>query len=715
MLLRRSSRTCHSLAAALLLSALPTLAGAETSVRYDLSSVDDSPFPSDRFTRADWRQLTGRRVDLPLPDCSRFVSDCADIAVLNSLDGFNVQPRFSLPFDGDIDPQSVNSQSIFLVHLGDVLTGRGRGARIGINQIVWDPASRTLAFESDQQLDQHSRYALVVTTAVRDAAGKPIGTGRFGHFISGLDAQARSRGLLPYLQALRELRGQARVPEQKIAALSLFTTRSISGDLQKVHRRIQQQTPGPVDFQLAELGGQPLRSLFAVSEVQAIELNRQTGTYPAYSPGRVPTGALQLVPGAVGRIAFGRFSAPNYRNAERIIAPTPSLLGEPRQLGRHDLIFVVFLPSGEMPAGGWPVTLFGHGLTDSMYGSPWAVAASFADQGIATVAINAAGHGGGEKGYLRVLLTDGSDVRVPAGGRSIDADGDGTITIAEGLSAAPPYGLLSHRDGVRQTAIDLMQLVRQIEQGIDVDGDGRIDLDPQRLYYASQSFGGVYGIPMVAVEPRIRALATNVAGGSMTETGRLGLARASTGAYLALRQPSLINVAHPSGVQFNENIPLRNEPVRINDVPGALAIQRALDRSEWAQQSANAAAYAVHLRERPLPGRTARPLVFQFAQGDQGTPNPTSTAILRAGRLQDRASYYRHDLAYAQNPAVGKDPHTFLTSVGNPPQVPYALMAQRQMAVFFASDGVSSIDPDGAAPFFEVPPPVLPETLNFIP
>lgn len=715
MSLRRSSRICHSLAAALLLGALPGIAGAATSVAYDLSSVDGSPFPSDRFTRTDLRQITGRRIDMPLPDCSLFVSDCADISVLNTLDGFNVQPRFSVPFDGDIDPASVNSQSIFIVHLGDVLTGRGRGERVGINQIVWDPASRTLAFESDRQLDQHSRYALVVTTAVRDAAGKPISSGRFGRFLSGLDGQARSRGLLPYLQALRQSRGYARLPEQKIAALSLFTTRSISGDLQKVHRRIQQQMPGPVDFQLAERDGMPLRSLFEVSALQAIELHRQTGTAPAFTASPVPSGALQAVPGAVGRVAFGRFSSPNYRNAERIIAPTPTLLGEPKQLGSHELVFVVFLPSGEMPAGGWPVTLFGHGLTDSMYGSPWAVAASFASQGIATVAINAVGHGGGEQGYLRVVLNGGEEVQVPAGGRSFDTDGDGVITIAEGLSAARPYGVLSHRDGVRQTSIDLMQLVRQIGAGIDVDGDGRVDLDPQRLYYASQSFGGVYGMPMVAVEPRIRALATNVAGGSMTETGRLGLARASTGAYLALRQPSLINVAHPSGVQFNENLPLRNEPVRINDVPGAMAIQRALDRSEWAQQSANAAAYAVHLRARPLPGRAVRPLVFQFAKGDQGTPNPTSSAILRAGDLADRATFYRHDLAYAQNPAVGKDPHTFLTSLGNPPQVPYALMAQRQMAVFFASDGALSIDPDGGAPFFEVPPPVLPETLNFIP
>jgi hypothetical protein len=55
-----------------------------------------SPFPSDYFTVADDAQLTGRRVNLPMPpDCATNRSECADRAVLNQLDGFNMQPRIS--------------------------------------------------------------------------------------------------------------------------------------------------------------------------------------------------------------------------------------------------------------------------------------------------------------------------------------------------------------------------------------------------------------------------------------------------------------------------------------------------------------------------------------------------------------------------------------------------------------------------------------------
>ena len=52
---------------------------------FDLSTPARSPFPSDRFTVADSRQNTGRRVALPLPDdCVANASDCNDVTVSTS-------------------------------------------------------------------------------------------------------------------------------------------------------------------------------------------------------------------------------------------------------------------------------------------------------------------------------------------------------------------------------------------------------------------------------------------------------------------------------------------------------------------------------------------------------------------------------------------------------------------------------------------------------
>ena len=71
------------------------------------------PFPSNLFTIEDSSQVTGLRVNLAKPDCAARPNDCADIDVLNSLDGFNIQPRISVPFSAPINPATVSSATIF--------------------------------------------------------------------------------------------------------------------------------------------------------------------------------------------------------------------------------------------------------------------------------------------------------------------------------------------------------------------------------------------------------------------------------------------------------------------------------------------------------------------------------------------------------------------------------------------------------------------------
>ena len=296
------------------------------------------------------------------------------------------------------------------------------------------------------------------------------------------------------------------------------------------------------------------------------------------------------------------------------------------------------------------------------------------------------------------------------------------------MSAAPPRDLIGNRDGLRQTVVDLMQLVRVIETG------GIPGLDRHRIYYAGQSFGGIYGTMFLAVEPSVRAGVPNVPGGSIIEVARLGVFRGLVAVGLLLRVPALSNTGPtfypillgvvPGGIipGFDENMPLRDEAVRIDTVPGASAIQVVLDNTEWASMSANPVAYAPYIRKSPLRGVQPKSVIFQFARGDQTVPNPTTTAILRAGDLADRATYFRNDLFIAANsglpPAVLnplKNAHTFLTRITGPASG-IALAGQAQMAIFFEHDGHLVVDPDGTGVFFETPiTPPLPETLNFIP
>lgn len=113
----------------------------------------------------------------------------------------------------------------------------------------------------------------------------------------------------------------------------------------------------------------------------------------------------------------------------------------------------------------------------------------------------------------------------------------------------------------------------------------------------------------------------------------------------------------------------------VNTVAGAMEIQKVFEWREWVSQTSNPVAFAPHLRKDPLPGVPVRPVLFQFAIGDQIAPNPTNAAILRAGHLADRATIYRNDLAFAENSAVPKNPHEFLLRIDSP--IPLVRLVRR--------------------------------------
>jgi hypothetical protein len=716
----KASTPAPWLAAALLIASAPAAWADGVSVMNEPASLSKAIFPSNRHTVFDGTQRTLRRVNLPKPDCAVRPSDCADIDVINTLDGFSNQPRVTVPFTGDIDIGSVSSGTVYFVNLGDTFTLRGFGERVGINNIAWEPGTKTLSFQSDRLLAQHARYLVVVTDGVKDAGGKKITSGGRGDDF-GL-AFGRDRDGAEYRGELRGAVHAHRSGRNRVVAAALFTTQSITPDLQKINRQIKAHRPAPVDFMIGNGGAE--RALFATASLSGIQFQRQTGTAPAFTASFLPTPALGIVPGAVAQVAYGRFASPDYQTAAKVIPAVGTLTGNPQPQGTNPLIVQMFIPAGAKPAGGWPVAMFGHGFTDSMYGAPWTVASVLASRGIATVSLNVVGHGGGALGTLNVLRTTGAPVVVPAGGRGFDQDGNGTIDSTEGVNAAAPQGIVASRDGLRQTVIDYMQLVRQIEAGIDVDGDGSTDLDASRIHYSGQSFGGIYGTILLGTEGNIQAGVPNVPGGSITEIARTSPAfRVLTAIALVSRQPNLINlpptpnVPFPFNLNFDENMPLRDQPPVINTVPGAADIQQYLDRAQWVTQAGNPVSYAVHIRKQPLAGNAPKPVIVQFAKGDVTVPNPTSSAIVRAGDLADRVTYFRNDLAWAANPAgVPKNPHTFLTNIGGAGTVGYAVAAQTQIALFFASGGATVIDPDGAGPFFEVPiAGPLPEGLNFIP
>ncbi len=270
---------------------------------------------------------------------------------------------------------------------------------------------------------------------------------------------------------------------------SVFTTQSTTALLEKIRDQIKAATPEAATFRLGPGG---TRTVFRLDTVARLTSSRQTGEDPpTFTPFTSDLSLLQSVPGAVGAIAFGKYTAPDYEvHPGEFIPSLGTRSGTPVVQGTHEIYFNLFLPSGPQPKAGWPVAIFGHGNGGNKNVSLF-VAATLAAHGIATIAINAVGAGFGRLSTLTVTQTGSAPVTFSAGGRGIDQNGDHMIEANEGFSTAPPRTILFFTDGLRQTVADLMQLVRVIERGMDVDGDGVPDLDPSRIYYFGWSLGNL--------------------------------------------------------------------------------------------------------------------------------------------------------------------------------------------------------------------------------
>src|SRR5437870_2230407 len=131
---------------ALFFLVLQTLLTGEVVVQFDPSNPEIGPFPTDFLTVADSTQLTGRRVNLPLPNCDAQPSLCMQLGLINQLDGFNVRPRLRVRFSGPVDTSTLR-KGIFFVAL-DKLTSDEAGLQqpgdtVPINEVVYDSAINT--------------------------------------------------------------------------------------------------------------------------------------------------------------------------------------------------------------------------------------------------------------------------------------------------------------------------------------------------------------------------------------------------------------------------------------------------------------------------------------------------------------------------------------------------------------------------------------------
>ena len=251
-----------------------------------------------------------------------------------------------------------------------------------------------------------------------------------------------------------------------------------------------------------------------------------------------------------------------------------------------------------------------------------------------------------------VKLTDSLGIphTVLTPGRGIVIPGKTQIGPMDGCIALP--AAVAVRDCGRQTAVDLFALVAAIRKTAGLG----MQVNPNRLYYVGQSFGGTYGTLFQAVEPNVKTAVLNGAGGTSVNVARLGITgRALSIGYLASVNPALLNVppAPPERYfhdAFNDNYPFRATAPVVNNVPGAMAIQAAFEAADWLGVLGDPLSYAPHLKQSPLAGVPAKSTLFQFGLADLEVPNPTESAVIRAAVAQSSAWLLRFDKAAAIAP-----------------------------------------------------------------
>lgn len=354
----------------------------------------------------------------------------------------------------DGDGWRVLEREVLVQHTRDVLAARGLDVPEGFPEYLFVRPSVPLP-EGQEGL-------LVVLAGLRTRAGAPLGRGfawraaapPLGPVASALGVKASE-----VLLALPQRAGDVTGPLRQLAAWA-------------------EANPAPVTIPPHGVvpdennGSRPeglWRSTDADWGVLSDWLEKQYFGRPASDVGTVVIGTL----GARDVRENGVFRADWVANPS--LAPVVPLR------------FVLTVPKGPKPAGGWPVVMGQHGVAGrntprvnnpESYCLEWAQA--LAARGLGCIGIDAPNHGS-----------------------------RGTFTQFFALEDLPAL-----RDRFREMTFDLLQVERAVAT-IDVDGDGAPDLAPTVRYFGN-SMGAIMGSGFVPVANRVSSAVLNVPGAGLS-------------------------------------------------------------------------------------------------------------------------------------------------------------------------------------------------------
>jgi hypothetical protein len=507
---------------------------------WDPEGPDVTVFPDDVFTRDDPSTPTGLRLAFDaahINSLTRLPQAFAKLPdELATLDGFGVTSSIVIRLSDAVDPKSLPSARDSMLSQAPILLGTV--GRTGAFQFLPYQArlldgGTTVMLDPLLPLPPAKQIFVAITERLVATSGRPFKPSRAMTMALAGGGGERGQRVAAHIaitaRALNATRAGVR-----LVGVTVFTTQSTSMKSYSV----------------------------------ALDVARQKN--------QVVSGT-RCVAAAAWRRCDGRITAVDYRNKSQVLDDGPF-----DRSRTYELPFTVWMPlaSAVHHAGPVPFALYAHGLSGTRDQAEH-LAATLAPLGIATLAIDAIGHG-------QHPTAVGSDpVRWTLQFFGYDLWGTGLVST------------LVLRDNFRQSTYDKLQMLNAVKSGLDLDGDGKPDLDPDRALYCGLSLGGSMGPELLALAPQIQAAALLVPGGRV----------ASIVAESRMFRPLLDSLV-PDGA--SEDDVQRFIPL----------VQTALDRADASTWGAEVA-------------RASHPpsLLVEMVVGDETMPNSTTHSLVRALEL----------------------------------------------------------------------------------
>ncbi|MBM4396006.1 MAG: hypothetical protein FJ087_09980 [Deltaproteobacteria bacterium] len=626
------------------------------------------PFPNDVLIDRD----TGR-VNLPASPADPAVL-VALKAAIGTLDGFSTVAPASTSFVAPLDPASLtlanNILSISTVGIGmaDITKVDPQKPETLQNLAIYgsdrveatfdEPSGQLmLTPKAGKPLPPKSRFMVVVFDKVKSAArdGKvaamepspvfalirsknPLAAGgksALPQLLSDGDAAQLETLRQAYKPIFDTFESPLGIKREQVLLFFTFTTASTTDELSALTAIVPApQAWGPA-MKLEDTGAAAVKELFTQIEVYTTADGKEVREDFPYDK----VGQVCLDCALKGNVLLG---APDLTDPANPVVGhfQVDAEGKPKFDADRKIPFVLVLPAGTPPAGGWPVVIYQHGLWGNRK-EVATIANDLAGAGYAIVAMDAPLHGD-------------HPVRIPG-------TGDGT-----GFFTADVFAV---RDNLREMALEHRQMLQFVGSSLDAwlrtQGKAAGTVKSDGVRYLGVSLGGIAGAVSAGVNPGFERVALAVAGGHMTRI------------FLETQNSS-----------FRD--PLLKALTAMNIVPGTPEFNLFLVIAQWALDRADPVNFA------PLAGaggKVSERVLLVQARGDEFIPNTTTAelhdALGFAAAAAEPPDVAPELLVFPDDGSQDKACHGFFNHGCDPavfPKAAAARTAARQAVLDFLAD-----------------------------